>query len=163
MVRNSKARVEGVRPVVLNDLTLHHASWDIAQWPLLKLLGFYGYSSTRLKANGEINGQYRLGFKFPPYLWAVVCELELGYTKSSPGQISFTYLPGIIRYQNQVSLDSPLMVACQLGTLDHVSRILRGRQGSVHDRATCCGKTPLLVTSFHLTLRQILIKFTARC
>ena len=49
------------------------------------------------------------------------------------------------RMQNRVSMTSPLMQACQTGNIHFIHQILNEKQGSVHDRSTCRGLTPLLV------------------
>jgi hypothetical protein len=127
--------------------TARQASSSINPESVFWQMGFYGFSSSKNSADDITDRKFRLGFKFPTFLWAKALEFELGLIKTTPGRAIVTYLPRLLRWQTQVSLDSPLMTACRNGSLQYVQQILGNRDGSVHDRAICCGKTPLLVSS----------------
>ena len=128
-----------------DSLTVRQSCNNIPLHSFLHSMGFYGFYSIKTAESGAVKVKYRLGYKFSTFLWPGAFELEFGYVKTTPGSVTLTYIPGFFRYQNQVSLDSPLMTACRYGTVEQVSQILRQRKGSVRDRAICGGKTPLLV------------------
>ena len=108
-------------------------------------LGFYGYFAFTTSTNAWIS---RLCFGYCPPAW--LCSksvaLELGLSNLATGDSGIQFLPGHIRLQNRVALDSPFMTACQRGDVRSIRQHLADRTGSVGDRTTCYGKTPLLVS-----------------
>lgn len=103
-------------------------------WPWLRQLGFYGTLKTRSYSQCLLDADIFLGYQFPTWLWSKSIDFQL--------QIR---IPSFIRMQNRVSSDSPLMVACRQGDIDRIRRHLVDKSGSVGDRLSCTGRTPLMV------------------
>ncbi|KAK3361617.1 ankyrin repeat-containing domain protein [Lasiosphaeria ovina] len=74
-----------------------------------------------------------LGFKFPAWLWAK--SFDVGFQ---------VLIPGMVRAQNRVPIDSPLMVACRNGDVPQIRQHLRDGVGALGDRTSCTGRTPLM-------------------
>ncbi len=100
----------------------------------LRRFGFYGTFATKSCARHLMTACISLGFSFPAWLWAKSFGFEF-----------FFCLPGHIKMQNRVDLQSPFLSACKAGDLRLIRQHLADRSGSVTDRSLCTGQTPLLV------------------
>ncbi|KAH6892431.1 ankyrin repeat-containing domain protein [Thelonectria olida] len=97
-------------------------------------MGFYGAVTTKSCSQYLLVAYISLGYKFPPWLWLKSFDFELTLT-----------VPAFIRMQNRVSIDSPFMVACSKGDVPQIRQHLMNKSGSVGDRSSCTGQTPLLL------------------
>lgn len=102
--------------------------------PWLRQLGFYGRVHTKSYSQCLLDADIFLGYQFPAWLWSKSIDFEL--------QIR---IPSFIRMQNRVLVDSLWMVACRRGDIDRMRQHLADKSGSVGDRLSCSGQTPLMV------------------
>ena len=86
-----------------------------------------------------------IGFKFPILVTHKAICLYLHFIRFGCSTINISILPGFIRVQNQVSVDSPFMKACATGDTLLISQYLKEDPELVNNRTICSGKTPLLV------------------
>jgi hypothetical protein len=156
LVYSSQKRLAQTKPRVL---PLHKASSNHCTVTKVQLrtavvnadswlckFGLYGFLSV---VSGIDNDEWRsricVGFKPPTWIWSNSITLDLQFMNAACPGGGFRILPGTIQFQNQVPLNSPFMVACAKGDVRLISQHLVDRTGYVGDRASCCGKTPLLV------------------
>ena len=110
----------------------------------LRRLGFYG-SITFLSTMDDLNlTRIILGYNVPIWNRAVTLLLQLAFLGNCWSNISI--LPGYIRIQNRVPMESRFMTACRKGDVEHIRQCLDEEGMQILDnRTTCSGKTPLLV------------------
>lgn len=128
--RGNENDKSGQPPVAL---AMTKSRYMVYSWPWLQQFGFYGrvhssHSQSLLDAN------IFLGYQFPTWLWSKSIEFELQLR-----------IPSFLKMQNRVLADSPWMVACRQGDIDRMRQHLADKSGSVGDRLTCTGQTPLMV------------------
>jgi hypothetical protein len=85
-----------------------------------------------------------VGFCVSFWLTLLSISVELGII-NAPQQDGWS-LRLNLRVQNRVSLESPLMKACQQGDIPLVCQVLEDGRGGINDRTICSGKTALLVS-----------------
>lgn len=117
----------------------------------LRSLGFYG-SVVIASATDSWTTRLRFGYRLPMWLLSKSITVDLQLASNEVDGLGLQILPGSIRMQNRVSLDSPFMQACLMGDVGLIKQHLLNRTGHVGDRASCSGKTPLLVSSLWTTL-----------
>jgi hypothetical protein len=86
-----------------------------------------------------------IGFKFPLLVTRKAVSLYLHFMRLGCSTTKVSILPGFIKVQNQVSVDSPFMKACASGDTLLISQYLKEDPELVNNRTICSGKTPLLV------------------
>ncbi|OKL59087.1 hypothetical protein UA08_05842 [Talaromyces atroroseus] len=105
-------------------------------WWWLRQYGFYGTLKIRQSHSQHLlDTHILLGYKFPAWLWSKSIDIELKFQ-----------LPRCIRMQNRVPVDSPFIVACRNGDVQRIRQSLADKPGSVGDRLSCTGETPLMLT-----------------
>lgn len=110
------------------------SKYMVYSWPWLRQLGFYGRVHTSSYSQCFLDADIFLGYKFPAWLWTKSIEFQLQLR-----------IPSLIRMQNRVLVDSPWMIACRQGDIDRMRQHLADKSGSVGDRLSCTGQTPLMV------------------
>lgn len=117
---------------------------DTNSW--LRKLGFYGSIIATAKADRTKNTRIFWGYKSPLRILRKDICLEVEFARQESCWSEICIRPGYIRFQNQVSANAPLMIACKRGNVELIQQHLRDGNGSVSDRTICSGKTPLLVS-----------------
>ncbi|KAF3399279.1 hypothetical protein DPV78_006258 [Talaromyces pinophilus] len=111
------------------------SQYMVYSWPWLRRLGLYGTFKSRSYSQCLLDADIYLGYQFPTWLWSKSIDFQL--------QIR---IPSFIRMQNRVSAESPFMVACRQGDIDRMRQHLADKSGSVADRLSCTGQTPLMLS-----------------
>ena len=115
-------------------VAMSKSQYIVYPWSWLRRLGLYGTFKSRSYSQCLLDADIYLGYQFPTWLWSKSIDFQL--------QIR---IPSFIRMQNRVSADSPFIVACRQGDTDRIRQHLADRSGSVGDRLSCTGETPLMV------------------
>lgn len=110
----------------------------------LRRWGFYGSVNTVSTTDDVDTLQIHVGYKLPSWTGKVI-SAYLQFARLQFGS-SICILPGYIRVQNQVPLESRFMSACRGGDVSTIEECLRNNAGVLYDRTICRGKTPLLVS-----------------
>ena len=113
----------------------------------LKRIGFFGSLNILSTAADLSSIQIYFGYKFPSWVGkALSVYLQFSLSRWSSGLGEIAIRPGYIRLQNQVSLHSRFMQACQSGDLQEIRECVEGNYAGLNDRTLCTGRTPLLVS-----------------
>lgn len=112
----------------------------------LRKLGIYGsFVFTSNIRSDSWKSKIEVGYIPPAWLCSRSISLDVQLSSIAAGQLGIQILPGSIRVQNRVPLDSPFMTACRRGDVRLIQQHLASRTGFVGDRSTCTGQTPLMV------------------
>ncbi|KAJ5683077.1 hypothetical protein N7462_006242 [Penicillium macrosclerotiorum] len=141
----------------------HHRVTVIGVDSWIRKIGLYGsFSLVSSVDNKEWKSSVCIGFKPPTWISSksIAIDIHLARAEFLGGGIRI--LPGSIRLQNQVRLESPFMTACSSGDIKLIAQHLAEGTGQLGDRAICCGKTPLLlqlaIEGQHLDAVQYLLE-----
>ena len=110
-------------------------------------LRYFGFYSSRIHEQEKMTTKSRtsicIGFCFS--VWLVLLSISLEVALVNAPQQDGWNLQFNIRVQNRISLESPLIKACQKGDIPLIRQILKEGRGGINDRTICLGKTPLMV------------------
>ena len=111
----------------------------------LRFLGFYGSIHLISSAQRSTRARVMIGFKPPTWMCNASIDLAAEFATLSSQEFGLRLLPGEIKIQARISPTSPFMLACLHGDVKLIEQHLKEKTGSVRDRTTCTGTTPLLV------------------
>lgn len=112
----------------------------------LRRFGFYG-SFTRATHAGSEQQQFqvKLGFKLPTWLTVNSIDVIIEFSRLSAQEVGINISRGEIKLQNRVPDGSSWMIACKNGDVKLMKQHLLEGTGSLRDKTTSTGSTPLLV------------------
>jgi hypothetical protein len=109
----------------------------------LRRLGFYCAATCSTTLNDACIFNISMGFNPSLYITRKTLSMNLDFLRLGS---SVSILPGSIRIQNQVPLDSLFMRACEKGDEPLIRQYVQEDSEILNSRAMCSGKTPLLVS-----------------
>jgi len=133
--------------------TLHSPpkSYVVAVDSWLRRLGVYGSIVCTSHTNNTQTTRIFLGVKLPSLVSCKAISICARFARISSRPYEISILPGYIRVQNQVPVDSPFMDACSRGDVRLIRQYLSQSRSILNNRAICSGKTPLLVSTLRGT------------
>lgn len=133
---SGKSLAKENRKTVINRMTLLSAD------SILRKCGFFSSYIWEVGQNLARRNVFRLGVCLPEWLTSSSVSLEVVYSGLGGG---WTFQHNV-HVEPRVSANSPLMRACRQGDVALIRTLLSQGNGSINDRTSCSGKTPLLVS-----------------
>lgn len=120
--------------------------WFLSADSWLRMFGFYYATTSSISVDNQQAIRIWMGYKPPFCITRKVLLSYLHVLCFGNSAFNISILPGFIRVQNQVHIDSPFMKACVTGDSALIRQHVEEDREVLHDRTICSGKTPLLVS-----------------